>query len=234
MNKHIMNVILATALIVPSLVCAFEHKQDGITLKVTDYAQETTSVLGYTPDGALTADAFLTKGIHPIRITLKNDTNKPIMVSGRSIRLKTINQEECVPLLHEHNLAGIPAWGHKLGSYALGTLIGFYTINWGFGSFDVPYITDQNNKMSIISLVGLICLSRCSSNLANKEEALTKLFKDLAAQEELRYPEVIQPGKKITKLLLIDERTNKKRMVDFLVFDEKHEETITKFEINLA
>lgn len=222
MNKRIMNIVLTTALVIPNLVCAFEHKQDGVTLKVTDYAQKTTSVLGYTPDGALTAEKFLTKGIHPVRITLKNDTNKPVIVSGRSIRLKMIDSENGVQLLHEHNLSGIPAWGHKLGYYVAGMLFGQYV-------FEPLYI--DIFRIRVFSTVGLICLLRCNSNLANKKEALTKFFKDLTAEEELRYPEVIQPGKKISKLLLIDERTNKKRMIDFLVFDEKHEETITKFEI---
>lgn len=216
MNKHITHLLIAAALVVPSLACASEQKQDNITLKVNDYAQETTSVLGYTPDGALTAEKFLAKGIHPVRITIKNDTNKPVMISGRSMRLKCIDQQGLVDIFQTANL-----W---TSSVALDSVALWF----GLMAFDHVILSSY---WTITNTV--IAINRYYA-WSNKNEIINKMLKDLTTQEELRYPEVIQPGKKISKLLLIDERISKKRMVDFLVFDEKHEEVITKFEIKLS
>ena len=215
MNKRMINFTITAALIVPSLLCAFEHKQDGITLKITDYARETTSVLGYTPDGALTAEKFLTKSIHPVRITIKNDTDKPIMISGRSMRLKCIDQQTLVNIFQKDNLLTTSVgWDHVLAGALLMVSLRLLT----------------ESAWPITCTIGTFWSYK---SMISKHEILGKTLKDLTAQEELRYPEVIQPGKKISKLLLIDERMNKKRMIEFVVF-EKNEEIITKFEIKLT
>jgi hypothetical protein len=213
----VLNLSLAT------LVCASEQQQDGITLKVTDYGKEPNAILGYIPNGALIAEKFLAKGIRPVRISLKNDTSKPVMISGRSARLKIINPEEGAQLLHQDNLFGLPAWSHYLGYYVLGAFIGNNSIDIFIDIYGIR----------VFSAVGYIFLFKSRSHLINKEEVLVKFFKDLS-EEDLRYPEIIQPGKKATKLLLLDERIHKKSEFDFFVFDEKHEESLTKFTIELG
>jgi len=211
-----MNFIIAATLTIPSLVCAFEQKQDGITLKVTDYGKKTSSVLGYTPDGALTADKFLAKGIHPVRVCITNNTDKPIMISGRSARLKFIDQQTLADIFQNANLL--------TSSLALDSVALWF----GLMAFD------KLVGLSYWPILNTIIAVRFYYSSNNKNEAVSKILKDLSAQEELRYPEVIQPGKKISKLLLIDERISKKRIFEFLMFDEKHEESITKFEIKLT
>jgi len=216
MNKRIMNFIVVAILVMPGLISAFEQKQDGITLKVTDYAQKTASVMGYTPDGALTAENFLTKGIHPVRITIKNDTDKPVMISKRSTRLNVIAQEALVDIFQK-DVVSSAVFGAAI---RLAIYMGITEL---LGMSRLWYLLD----------IFLVC-EYYQSVVSTKHDVLSKVLKDLSVQEELRYPDVIQPGKKITKLLFIDERIKKNRMCEFLVFDEKDEEIRTKFDIRLV
>lgn len=215
-NKRMINVIFAATLIMPGLVWAVEQKQNGITLKVSDYAHKASSVMGYTPDGALTADKFLTKGIHPVRITIKNDTDKPVMISKRSVRLNVVTQESLVDIF-KNDIVSSAAFSAavRLTAY-MGITYLLNCNSWVYG-LDI-FLVAMNYHLEV----------------GNKHEVLSKVLKDLSAQEELRYVEMIKPGQKISKLLLIDERIRKNRMIEFSVFDEKHEEIITKFNIELT
>lgn len=217
MNKRMMNLAIVATLAMPGLLCASKQKQDGITLTVTDYAQKRDSVLGYMPDGALTAEKFLAKGIHPVRMTIKNDTDKSVMISGRSMpRLKCIDQQSLVDIFQkDFTASAVSGAVVRLAMY-----------------MGITYLLDMNSAWYAFDM--FLVAMYYQSAVGNKHEVLDKIFKDLLAKEELRFPEMIKPGQKISKLILLDERMNKKRMIEFNVFDEKHEAVIIKFEIKLT
>jgi len=196
----------------------FKNEHNNIALTVVDYAENPNMLLFYHEKKDITASDFIALGLHPLSITVKNKTNKSVIVNQKSIFLSQNNYANHIWWINNGPvIAGIVGIGIGVG-------VSLH-INGG-------RLTNLSNLNDLVGCAILAMLtSACALTTASIGMLLQEHKKIILSPHVLHEPITIEPDKMVETLLLIDCNAYA-RLFNFRVFDEQ-ENIAALFDVDL-
>lgn len=93
-NKNNLLTLAALALAMPGAAHAFSQEKDGIKIQANDFMNNPYAQVIDNPNWTITAEELQKHNIAAIKVKITNNTDKPICISGRSIRLSQANTKD--------------------------------------------------------------------------------------------------------------------------------------------
>lgn len=216
------------------LFCAekitFSAEQNGIKLDVVDCAVNSPfysriSNIGTPLVPGLGVQDFTQHGMHPIRISIRNTSTKPVIIAPNSFRMKLADLKNLNQLMSSADEFLLPVFFNCFGAYFGGLLLlGEAESQQRHVSFSVSNYPVACSWISTI--VGLSVYTSWSlrQNRLKKIQKLEKYF--------LSKQIVIEPGKTVQKLVLLD-GASFHSFFQFRVFNHDQTEYAATFDIEL-
>jgi hypothetical protein len=194
----------------------FVGEQNNIMLGVVDYAESPYAVLYYKDNQLVRADDYFAKGIHPLRIVMVNNTKDCIEINPKSIFLTQYSISEDVGFV-------LPVFVFCSAVTAAVTGVCFWNDyrDWH------PYGYCERAKRAVLFGAAVTFYATFAAALISlgNENIFVKDY-------ILHKPIVIEPGKKIETLVLL-ERTSYKRLFNFRVFTQDSQDIAAVFDVDL-
>lgn len=93
-NKNNILNLAILALVIPGAAHAFSQEKDGIKIQVNDFMKNPYEQVINSSNWTITAEDLQKNNIAPIIVKITNNTDKPIYISGRSIKLLQATPED--------------------------------------------------------------------------------------------------------------------------------------------
>jgi hypothetical protein len=93
-NKNNLLALVTLVLALPGALHAFSQEKDGIKISVKDFMNDPYAQVIDNPNWMITAEDLQKHNIAAIKVKVTNNTDKPICISGRSIRLTQAKTED--------------------------------------------------------------------------------------------------------------------------------------------
>lgn len=93
-NRNNLLALVALVCVFPGAAHAFSQEKDGIKIQVKAFMNDPYAQVINNPNWTITAEDLQKNNIAPISVKVTNNTDKPICISGRSIKLLQASPED--------------------------------------------------------------------------------------------------------------------------------------------
>lgn len=223
-NKNNLLTLASLTFLIPSAVQAFSQEKDGIKISVKDFMNDPYAQVISNPNWTITAEDLQKHNIAAIKVKVTNNTDKPICISGRSVKLSQTNLEDLAAKFKKRAIvrpilayfgAGIvnvvilqqfvrPVNLHPAATFEEGLLAG---MRWGEENAGLLQID------RIARLAGAIAYGYYLSDLNNQLDILVK-------QSALDEMTTIAPNQSVEKVILCEGMLSQN--FKFNIFNRSH------------
>ncbi len=231
--KNNILALLSLALALPSAAHAFSQEKNGIKISAKDFMNNPYAQVIENPNWTITAEDLQKHNIAAIKVKITNNTDKPICISGRSVRLSQAKTEDIASKFKKRTIIRpILAYlgANFITTNAIMMAKGFSTTAMTFEEgltagirFRAENAVLMNTRW-FMCLAGSIAYGFYLSDLNNQLEILLK-------QSSLNETTTIAPKQSVEKIIFCEGMLSQN--FNFSIFNKSHV-PVTDFTVDLC
>jgi len=239
-NKNNILMVVSLALALPGALLAFSQEKDGIKISAKDFMNDPYAQVIDNPNWTITAEDLQKHNIATIKVKVTNNTDAPICISGRSIKLLQAKPEDLAVKFKKRVIVR-PILAYLASRFVAGQVIerikpSLKSMGNTFAEImdDFPRLVaaleEYNRENAVLlrtkwmaCLAGSITYGFYLSDINNQLEILLK-------QSSLNEMTTIAPGKSVEKVILCDGMLSQN--FNFQIFNKSYI-PVTEFAIDL-
>ncbi len=240
-NQNNILALLTLALALPGALHAFSQEKDGIKISVKDFTNDPYAQVIDNPSWTITAEDLQKNNIAAMTVKITNNTDKPICISGRSVRFSQAKINDIAEKLKKRTIIR-PILTYFGGLLITGQLIEAIMPPPKFRDYPEMIINDNQNYNKarkkydrespllfntawLTCLAGSIVYGFYLSNLNHQLEILLK-------QSSLNEATIIAPKQSVEKIIFCEGILNQN--FNFSIFNDESFVSVADFAVDLC